>query len=125
MQALAAEAATRGIPGITNSAVQMADTIKAIGYLVAPALVIAAVYEARQHAGFGVLFTLIGVIITIGVIVFADEIVNTIKPGSALAFTGMEAARLPWIALGDLGQSGLMVTGLTEVIRRVRRAGRL
>jgi uncharacterized membrane protein YgdD (TMEM256/DUF423 family) len=119
MAALPLEAATRAIPGITNAAAQVADTIKTIGYLVAPVLIICAVYEARQHAGFGVMFSIVGVILVVGIILFSDEIVAFIKPGAAAAGTLIPIPTLAgwW----DLGQQLVSVSGLAEGIRRVRR----
>lgn len=122
MSIVSAEAATRAIPGITNAALQMADTIKTIGVLVAPVLIVCAVYEARQHAGFGVMFSLIGVILVVGIILFADEIVQTIKPGVALGFAGgIDPTKLSLQATWAVVQQLLLVSGLTEGIRRVRR----
>lgn len=119
------EAATRAIPGITNAATAVSDTIKTIGYLVAPVLIICAVYEARQHAGFGVMFSIVGVIIVVGIILFADDIVGFIKPGAAAASTG---SLLPIPSLAgwwEIGQQLLSISSLAEGIRRVRRAGRV
>jgi uncharacterized membrane protein YgdD (TMEM256/DUF423 family) len=114
------EATTRAIPGITNAAAQVSDTIKTIGYLIAPVLIICAVYEARQHAGFGVMFSIVGVIVVVGIILFADDIVAFIKPGAAAASPLLPSPTLAgwW----DLGQQCLSVSGLAEGIRRVRRA---
>lgn len=124
--ALHALAATKGIPGITNAATQIADTIKTIGFLIAPVLIVCAVYEARQHAGFGVMFSMIGVIIVVGIILFADDIVVTIKPGSAIGFSGgVDLANLSLGSFWEVGQQLLTLGGLAEGVRRARGTRRI
>jgi hypothetical protein len=118
---LSAEAATRGIPGVMTAATQMGDTVKAIGYVLAPVLIIVAILAARTEHGAGALLSIFFALIAVGVIVFADEIVATIKPGAASAATGLVPSVAGSLAgLWDLGQQALMMTGLVEGIRRGR-----
>jgi len=89
-------------------------------------LIICAVYEARQHAGFGVMFSLIGVILVVGIILFSDDIVQTIKPGMALgAGVGIDPAQIFLASFWAVGQQLLALGGLTEGVRRVRGARRV
>ena len=118
-----AEGATRGIPGVTTAATMVGDTIRAIAVIIAPVLIIAALYEARQHAGLGIVFSIFGVLLCVGIILFADDIVGFIKPGAAAAFTGTLAPHaLAWGSWWQLGQQLLSVGALAEGIRRARHA---
>ena len=123
---VAAEAATRGIPGITSAATMWGDTIKTLGWIATPALIIVAVLELRRESGWGVAFSVFGALLVVGIVLFADDIVATIKPGAALAMSGSVVPNLPsWAAWWGLGQQLLSVLGLAEGIRRARHARRV
>ena len=116
-----AEGATRGIPGVTTAATMVGDTLRAIAVIIAPVLIIAAIYEARQHAGLGIVFSIFGVLLSVGILIYADEIVAFIKPGSAAAFTSLLIPQsMGWGAWWQLGQQLLSVGALAEGIRRAR-----
>jgi hypothetical protein len=116
------EAASRAIPSIVNTAAMVADTIKAIGVLFCSVLIIvAAVQAAERHIG-GMVWAIVLAVLCGGFILFADQIVSTIAPGSALAATGRQIPAQPWVGLWTLGQQLLSLSPLAEGIRRVRRA---
>jgi len=120
------EAATRGIPVITTAVTQVADTVRAVGYVLAIVLVIVAAYEYRQHSGMGIMFSLVGVIFVAAIVVFADDIINFIKPGAALAFSGgIDPRHLTGSAVSETSQILWPLVLLTQGIYRVRAPRRL
>ena len=116
---------TKGIKGITNAAVQGKETIESLGYILSFVFIIGIALEVRSHMGPAVIITTIVVgLIICGLMLFAEDIINTLKPGAALASTGTLPLPMPsW--QGWIDASGLCarVALLTEVVRRGRTYG--
>jgi hypothetical protein len=122
-----AEASARALKVMTDTATSWSDTIKTIAWILAPCLIVIAIFTARQGGhGMAIFWELLMVLLMVTIIVFADDIVTAIKPGSAQAATGLLPTALPaWSVLTELGRQLLTLAALTQGVWHVRRARRV
>jgi hypothetical protein len=120
---VSASASTAGIPGISTTGRALTDTIKGIGYFLSIVLIIAAIAIVHHGQSIGgVLVGLLGAGLVVAVILFAEDIVNFVKPDAAAAFTGgwpLDAGLTQ--AWCDLGTQILWYAGNSWTLMRLRR----
>lgn len=122
------EAAARAIPVITTPVAQIVDTVKMIGWIVAPLLLVGTIFHARVGGiGFATVLEVVLVILVIGIVVYADEIILAIKPGVALASPSlMVEGALVLNEWQEFGRDLLaVVSGLAWGMQHVRHARRV
>jgi hypothetical protein len=122
-----AEASARALKMMTDTATTWSDTIKFIASLLAPCLIIIAIFTARQGGhGMAVFWELLTALLVVTIIIFADEIVTAVKGGTAQAATGLLPTALPtWSVLAEMGRQLLTLAALTQGVWHVRRARRV
>jgi hypothetical protein len=118
---LLAEAATAGIPGVVNAAALVKDTIQVVVSILGTLMIIGGVFEMRHGVGFGsIALAFLGVVVVVAIALFADDIVQLIRPGAAAGAVFGGAPSPAWTGLGEMAEQLGWLTGLAVLLRRAR-----